>query len=195
MNDRAGNALYTLGALNEGATLGLNMALEVAKIMLNFDVFESAVVLANGTGGFWDAMNIVVSLNPIGKLGKVAGKIGRAFKWMNRAGDAGRLAGKAAEHLFKILPYKQASALTRRFNHEIEAHHILEVRHARRSGLNINDLPAVILPKGKHDEITAALRRELPYAAEYTADRVRQAYQRVYRGFPEWLQAIERYLR
>jgi len=195
LDDRIGNALYTLGTLNEGATLGLQLALEITKCLLNIDVFESVEVLMTGQGGYWDAMNIIVSVNPIGKLGKVAGRIGKAFKWMNRAGDTARLTGKAAEHLFKIAPYRVAHKWTRGWKGEIQAHHILEARHARHWRLNPDDVPAVILPRNMHDEITARLRQALPYGEKWDMIEVRSKYEKVYKdlGFSEWLQHIEHY--
>ena len=61
------------------------------------------------------------------------------------------------------------------------------------------DLPAVILTKQQHQEITNALRRALPYGTRLEGPdgrrRLWEAYQKVYREFrfPEWLTHIERY--
>ncbi len=42
------------------------------------DVFQSVNVLASGRGGFWDAMNVVASVNPVGRVARITGK---AFRW------------------------------------------------------------------------------------------------------------------
>jgi uncharacterized membrane protein (UPF0136 family) len=143
-------------------------------------------------------MNIVAAANPIGRLGRVGGVLGKAFRWARRGSKSSHIIGTAAEHLFKILPYRKAQKLTRGFKGEIQAHHILEVRHATRWGLKADDVPAVILPKNVHDEVTLALRTKLPYLGagrRYDKQEVWQAYQEVYRNYPEWLSVIEKYFR
>jgi hypothetical protein len=100
MDDYTGNALYALGTLNEGAkwvALGLNTALSITSSLLGLDVFESVELLASGRGGFWDAMNIVAAVTPIGKLGKAGGAIGSMFKW-KWAATAGKVVSKFVGH-------------------------------------------------------------------------------------------------
>jgi len=201
MDDYTGYKLSALGVINEGAkwaALGIQTTLDIAGSLLGIDVFQSVQVLASGRGGFWDAMNIVASVTPIGQLGRAGGILGKAFKWGRRGGKTGHLVGAAAEHLLKILPYRQAQKLTKGFKSKIQAHHILEVRHAKRMGLNTGDIPAVILPDKLHTKIGGALRNELPYLGDghpYSKDQIWRAYKKVYKDYPEWLQAVERYLK
>jgi hypothetical protein len=198
--DRTGHALYALATLNEGAkwvALGLNTGLEIASSLLGLDVFESVDALASGKGGFWEALNIVMAVNPVGKLGKAGGAIAKGFGWALKAGKAGHLVGKAAQHLFKILPYKAAATLTRGWGGAIMAHHILEARHARKWGLKIStdDLPAVILSREMHNKLTGELFSRLRTGVEHSKDAVWAVYQDVYKNFPEWLRTIEKYFK
>jgi len=200
-NELDGTKLATLGAINEGArwaSLGLQTTLDVAGGLLGIDVFQSVAVLASGQGGFWDSMNIVMAVAPIGSLGKAGGKLAKAFKQGRRAGKATKLAVSAARHLFKILPYNQATKLTKGYKHKIEAHHILEARHARSWGLDEGSIPAVILSQADHTRFNQLLRTKLPYATEYTKkdqQRVWAVYKEVYKDHPEWLRAVESYFR
>jgi hypothetical protein len=202
-----GQRLYALGTINEGArwaALGLQTTLDIAGALLGVDVFESVSVLASGGGGFWDAMNIFMAVAPVGHLGKVAGKLNKAFKTARRAGKGSGLAASAARHLFKILPYRQAQKLTRGWGGDIAAHHILEGRHLKNWGRSaeIADAPAVILTWAEHNRITQALRAKLPYksprfSGRHEKEEVWAAYQEVYTrlGYPEWLDSIEKYFR
>jgi hypothetical protein len=142
-------------------------------------------------------MNIVAAANPIGRLGRVGGVLGKAFRWARRGSKSSHIIGTAAEHLFKILPYRKAQKLTRGFNHKIEAHKLLEWRHVKTSGMVKGDLPAVILAYEEHQRVSNALYRALPTGRRYGMDEIWQAYQRVYRelGYGEWLGHIERYFR
>jgi hypothetical protein len=115
---------------------------------------------------------------------------------MRRGGRAGHVAGTAAEHLFKILPYKQARKLTRGFNHRIEAHKLLEWRHVR-TRMCKDDIPAVILSFEEHQRISQALYAALPTGQEHAMDFIWRAYQDVYTrfGYAQWLSHIEKYFR
>jgi RHS repeat-associated protein len=202
IDDYTGHRLYALGTINEYAryaSLALTTALDIAGALLGIDVLQSVHVLVDGRGGFWDAMNIVASMNPVGRLGKVGGVVGKTFKWARRGSKSNRLVGTAVEHLFKILPYKEAQKLTKGFNHKIEAHHILEVRHLKKWGraAEVPGSPAVILPKAVHNRVTQKLRTALPYGVRHEPQEVWHVYHRVYTelGYQEWLGHIERYFR
>ena len=98
------------------------------------------------------------------------------------------------------MPYKQAQKLTRGFNHKIEAHKILEWRHAQRLGLKKGDLPAVILSREQHKQITKALQNAIKVGggtSNATKPQIWKVYQRVYKahGYSDWLQHIEHYFR
>ncbi len=100
VNDLTGHKLYALGAMNEGAkwaSLGLNTALNIAGALLGIDVFQSACLIWSGQGGFWEGLDIVMSLNPVGRLGKVGAVLGKVFKWKNAA-KAGKYLGKMIGH-------------------------------------------------------------------------------------------------
>jgi hypothetical protein len=82
--DRTGQALYALGALNEGAkmvALGLNTALDIAGSLLGLDVFQSVAVLASGKGGFWEGMDIALAMVPGGSGAKALGILAKAHKF------------------------------------------------------------------------------------------------------------------
>jgi hypothetical protein len=85
IEDRIGNALYTLGTLNEGAQLALGMAWTVtASLLPGSGIIDTVLILRNGVGGYWDALQIAVNLLP---GGKALGAIGKAFK-LKRAAKA-----------------------------------------------------------------------------------------------------------
>lgn len=91
--DRAGQAMYVVGTLNEGArmiSLGLNTTLDIAAGFLPgsglYDAFKSVQVVASGQGGFWDAVNIAMAAIPIVK-GAMTGirSLSKAAGWGRRA--------------------------------------------------------------------------------------------------------------
>ena len=122
-----------------------------------------------------------------------ASKWGRKFSRMRK----GASVGYALSDIGRILPYKEAQKITRGQKGEIIAHHILESRHLRKWGRanEIPSAPAVILPKDVHNGITSELRQRLPYGIKHKRPEVWSAYQKVYRDYPDWLAAIERYFR
>jgi hypothetical protein len=199
--------LYTLGTINEGArwaAIGLQTALDIGGSLLGVDMFQSVHLLSSGQGGFWDSMNIFLSVAPFGSIGKAGGKLAKAFDTARTAGKASRLGRSAARHLFKILPYNQAQKLTKGFGGDIMAHHILEARHLRSWGRHaeVPNVPAVILTRQQHDEITQLLKIMLPYSPpgrtiRYEKEHVLAVYKKVYTrlGYSEWLQHIEKYFR
>ena len=73
----------------------LEMVGFIADFLLGLDVFESVTVLANGKGGFWDALNIVAMAMP--GSGSVRA-IGKAAKYGRRA----RAATKGLELLANL---------------------------------------------------------------------------------------------
>jgi len=92
ISDRTGQALYSLATINEGAkwaSLGLQATLSIAWSLLPgsglYDAFQSVQLIANGKGGFWDAMNIAMAAMPLARRGieGLAGLRGlsNAFSW------------------------------------------------------------------------------------------------------------------
>ena len=197
-----GHRLYALGMINEGAkwaSIGIEVALDVASTLLGIDVLESVQVVASGKGGFFEAMDIFMAVLPVGRLGKVVGKLAHMGSFLRRTEKVAHLAGTTLEHLFKILPYREARKLTRGWGGRIQAHHLIEKRFMHIFNRNPLDLPAVILTREMDQEITAALRRALPYGSGLKGAaakaRLWEVYQQVYRnlGSSEWLSYIERY--
>jgi hypothetical protein len=201
--EHTGWRLYAVGALNEGAriaSLGLQTALNIGSALLGLDVLESVKVLLSGQGGFWESLDIVMAVNPIGKVAKIAGTVAGAATFVNRTAKAGKIAGTLLEHVGKILPARQARQLTKGFEGKIQAHHLLEKRFAELwDGLNPDEIPAVILPRKAHEDLTAKLFSRLPTnrTGEFTKAEVWAAYQEVYTeaGAAQWLQHIEHYFR
>ncbi|MBL8881041.1 MAG: hypothetical protein JNG88_18145, partial [Phycisphaerales bacterium] len=75
MADRVGNAMYTIGTLNEMArvaSIGLRTAVGIASSFLPgaglYDAFQAVQVIASGQGGFWEALDIAGAAFPAMKL-------------------------------------------------------------------------------------------------------------------------------
>jgi YD repeat-containing protein len=97
----------------------------------------------------------------------------------------------------KIMPYREAQKLTAGHRGAIQAHHIVEKRFAETLGISdINGMPAVILTKGQHNEITQLLRNNIGYGqgagktGRATPDRIRTMYMEVYADYPELLGVV-----
>ncbi|NOT01740.1 MAG: hypothetical protein HOP29_14050 [Phycisphaerales bacterium] len=98
-----GHRLYALGMLNEGAkaaSVGLNLALDIAGSVLGVDTFKAIFKVTTGSGGFWDAMEIALSVTPfIGPLRGATRAIDNAMDFAATAKKGGRIAGKASKFL------------------------------------------------------------------------------------------------
>jgi len=89
ISDLTGNKLYALGMINDmsrNVGLGLRTALGVAASLLPgaglYDAFNSVVAIANGSGGFWDAINIAMAAVPAAKAAsKMLGMASLAKAW------------------------------------------------------------------------------------------------------------------
>ncbi|HOW73396.1 MAG TPA: thrombospondin type 3 repeat-containing protein [Phycisphaerae bacterium] len=87
MADIAGQKLYALGMINEGAkwaSIGLKTAVSVASTFLPgsglFEAFRSVLVVQDGKGGFWDALNIATAAFPLARQAAlVASGVGSAY--------------------------------------------------------------------------------------------------------------------
>ncbi|MCR6641084.1 MAG: hypothetical protein NVV82_19350 [Sporocytophaga sp.] len=78
----------------------------------------------------------------------------------------------------------------------IEAHKIVEWRHLKKLGISSKwDAPAVLLGKSHHSTFTKELLQILPKGAAYTKSQILDAYRKVYRDFPEWINAAENLLK
>jgi RHS repeat-associated protein len=156
-----------------------NAASQVADLGVGFIPVATNIV---------DALTAALGVNPI--TGECVGAFGRALA-LAGAAIPGFAQGKTA-----VKSYREAKALTKGLRHSFEAHHLLEARHMRAWDFTvkeISDAPSVVLSRADHLEITAALRRELPYGNNYGREEVWSALQRVYQDHPNWLDAIRQY--
>lgn len=120
-------------------------------------------------------------------------KAGRSFKGTR---NAARGVSEMYEHVYKVGSYKEMKRLTSGYKGEIQAHHILEQRHAKHWRLgNTNDMPAVILTRKEHEMIGNILQQKLSYKNFHTKREVWDAYQEAYKHRPEWLDAIRKYFK
>ncbi len=86
--------------------------------------------------------------------------------------------------------YAEMSKLTKGYNGAIQAHHLVEVRNLKTLGISKSEAPAIILDRATHQEITNALRYEMPYGETYTIDQMMKSYQNVYSD-PAWLTIVK----
>jgi hypothetical protein len=91
-----------------------------------------------------------------------------------------------------IGPYKVMRQFTDALGAKFQAHHILEVKMFKKLKLGNADLgPSVILSDAEHKAITAQLNAET--AGVENAQQLWKAYEKVYKDFPSWLEAIKPY--
>ncbi|NOT01736.1 MAG: hypothetical protein HOP29_14030, partial [Phycisphaerales bacterium] len=98
-----GHRLYALGAINEGAraaSIGLNLALDIAGTILGIDIIRSIGAIFTGGGGFWDALNVVTAISPVARIARIGRAVDNA---MDLAATAGRVGGAAARAGGKFL--------------------------------------------------------------------------------------------
>ena len=129
IDDITGQRLYALGALNEGArwaSLGLQTAVGIAAALTGFDTVASIVRISTGVGGFWDAIDVVASLNPVGRVSRALSKAKR-FRKLWRRGRAG--AASAAEFR-KFARHWKGGANSLKYHWD---------KHAKRFGTSVED--------------------------------------------------------
>ena len=126
----------------------------------------------------------------------VGGKVVKGARILRKSSGAIADALRVArENKDVIRPYREARKLTAGHGGKIQAHHLVEARHARRWGLDPNDAPALVMSKEAHQAVTRTLRRLMPYGRTYTREEVLRAYRVAYAGHRQWLEAVERYIR
>ena len=111
------------------------------------------------------------------------------------ASRLGRCATETTASPWVMGSYREMQAITAGQRGAIQAHHILEERHLLNWGLDASEAPAVVLSREEHAAVTSLLRQELSYGRVYSPDEVWSAYQRVYAGAPEWLDAVSAYFK
>lgn len=102
MNDRAGNAMATLGVLADHAGLGLSVAVGILSSFIPgagiYDAYKAGVGICNGTATFWDYVALgAVALPVAGKL------VGAAYRWGKEIYAAGKAEMKATSKGLQIL--------------------------------------------------------------------------------------------
>lgn len=72
--DRTGHAIYSLSVLNESArvaSIGLKLTLEIVGSFLPgagiYDAFQAVILIRDGKGGFWEALDIATAAFPVAK--------------------------------------------------------------------------------------------------------------------------------
>lgn len=100
-----------------------------------------------------------------------------------------------------IMPYSMAEKFTKDLGNAFQAHKIFEKQALEKlkGRQDFEKLPAVILTKEEHQEITnllnAAWKEYAPNAKTVTAEQLRQIYKKAYARYPHWLEVIEKQLR
>lgn len=117
----------------------------------------------------------------------------------------GKAMAKSLNEAQVIMPYSRAEIFTKGWEAKFQAHHIFEVNMFDRLGKGelAKDGPAVILSKAEHDAITGELAKARKTMLENVAKANRDVqpadvwamYQKAYAGRPEWLEAIESYIK
>jgi hypothetical protein len=91
-----------------------------------------------------------------------------------------------------IAEYAVMKKFTQNMGGRWQAHHLVERSMVKEFGLgNAEQVPAVILTEAEHKAIRAKLRVATKDVKD--AQKLWQAYQRVYKKHPHWLKAIESY--
>ncbi len=125
-----------------------------------------------------------------------------APSWVSRAGTAlaGACKAQTAGKLGSIgqraiLKFEEAAAITKGLGHKLEAHHLLERRHLPGLGIPDKGLPSVVLTEQEHKAMNTLLEQLLSKNAPHTKAEILSAYRQAYAAYPEWLSAVEKYLK
>lgn len=92
----------------------------------------------------------------------------------------------------KIGSYGELARLTSGYKGAIQAHKLVEWRHLRDLGIPKSKIPAVILDKVRHQEITNILRARMRYGEVHEIEEIIKVYQEVYPE--EWMNYIKIFL-
>ncbi len=93
----------------------------------------------------------------------------------------------------RIGTYSEMAKLTKGFKGEIQAHKLVEWRHLKTSGISKSEVPAVILERTTHQDITNALRTEMPFRKKYTTEQMMNSYQNAY-AESAWIEIVKAFL-
>lgn len=87
----------------------------------------------------------------------------------------------------------------------MEVHHLIEKRFAKTLGIDPDDIPSILLPKGDHQVITNAFRKEIGYAKDKnakvlwsmrTTENIWKALEKVYtdNGMEQYIPILKQFL-
>jgi hypothetical protein len=190
-SEMTGHKLYVLGTLNENArwaSLGLQTSLDIASSLLGVDVFQSVVVLASGQGGFWESMDIFMSVAPFGFAAKVGGKLYKAAAYARKA-KGGLIALDKATALASLA--KRVSKHSEKYKNAVKA---AEERYPKKAGKKEwhhivpkylggpEDGPTVEVNAAYHQLITNEFQtkwgstQELPPSASQLKEFIKEVY-------------------
>ncbi|GMV32153.1 MAG: hypothetical protein AMXMBFR59_42780 [Rhodanobacteraceae bacterium] len=191
--DSASKAAF-MERLSRGFNAAAHIALQIAQLHPALNIIISGAKLASGE---YTLEEVLVSAATGFLMGKVVAQAVGAYhkiKALKRSAQAMQGVSRMYEHVYKVGSYAKMKQLTRGFKHEIQAHHILEVKHARRWNLDSEELPAVVLTREEHSALTLVLEARWRQVPDPTRAQVMQVYEQVYSHRPEWLAAIRQYL-
>ena len=95
-----------------------------------------------------------------------------------------------------IGPFDSFSVFTRGHGGAYQAHHIIEQSVLKHLGHDLQKAPSIILTAGQHSPISTALAEKIPKGdlEHMTKKEILDLYRKVYKGMPEWIAEVERYL-
>jgi len=103
---------------------------------------------------------------------------------------------KGLEEMQTIMPYAMGEKFTKELGGKFQAHKIFEKKAFERFKMEgVEKAPCVILTDETHKEVTRLLEAAWKKNPGMTKAELREVYKGVYRNHPEWLEAIESYLR
>jgi len=96
-----------------------------------------------------------------------------------------------------IGPFESFSVFTRGHGATYQAHHIIEQAVLEHLGHDLQKAPSSILTAGQHAPISTALAKTIPKdeLEHMTRRQLLDLYRKVYKGMPEWIAEVERYLK
>ncbi len=111
---------------------------------------------------------------------------------------------KGLEEMQTVMPYVMGEKFTQGLGNKFQAHKIFEKQALEKfkqlkDRTDIEKLPSVILTEAEHKHVTKLLneawKKHAPNARAVTADQLRKIYEQAYKGYPHWLEIIEKQLR
>ena len=81
----------------------------------------------------------------------------------------------------------------------LEVHHLIEQRLAKAWGMNVDEIPSVVLTKEEHQVFTNKWRKEIGYinskaeikTGNATREQIIEAAKEVYKDYPEFLKVLK----